>query len=86
LYRTVWSKYAGKVERVGGFFTSATAGSYVQIGAHGATNVIALGNLYAANGFINGGGIVTVDITGNIDLKANVGDCVVTFSIYGYII
>jgi hypothetical protein len=71
---------------IGGFFTSTTASSYVQIGAHGATNVLTLGNLYAASGFVNGNGIIPVDSNGRIDLKANVGDCIVTFSIYGYII
>lgn len=71
---------------IGGYFTSATAGAYLQLGAHGGANVIALGNLYAANGFINGGGIIPVDSNGKIDFKANAGDCIATFSIYGYII
>ncbi len=71
---------------VSGFFTSATAGSYVQVGAHGAASVMTLGNLYAANGFVNGSGVIPVDGNGKIDLKANGGNCVVTFSIYGYVI
>jgi hypothetical protein len=69
-----------------GYFTSATAGSYILVGPHEANSVITLGNLYAANGFINGNGIVPVDSNGKIDIKANVGDCTITFSIYGYII
>ncbi len=71
---------------IGGYFTSATAGSYVQVGAHGGTAVMTLGNLYAASGFINGNGVVPVDSNGKIDIKANVGDCIVTFNIYGYTI
>jgi hypothetical protein len=71
---------------IGGYFTSASTATYVQLGAHGSGVTMTLGNLYTVNGFVNGNGIVPVDNDGRIDIKANAGDCVVTASIYGYII
>jgi len=72
---------------VHGFFTSGTAGAWVDITSHGGTNNgFTLGNLYAANGFVNESGIVQLDANGKVDVKANTGNCTVTFSIYGYII
>lgn len=71
---------------VSGFFTSASPATYIQIGAHGAASVLVLGNLYTANGFSNGNGVVPLSSDGKIDVKANSGDCTVTLNIYGYII
>lgn len=71
---------------IGGFFTSASTATYVQLGAHGSGSTMTLGNLYTANGFVNGNGLIPVDSSGRVDLKANAGDCVVTVNVYGYII
>src|SRR5579859_2602454 len=42
------------------FFTSATAGTYIQIGPHGANlaGYAAIGNLPLANGYLNGSGLL----------------------------
>lgn len=68
-------------------FTSATTGTYIQIGPHGASlgNYQVLGNLYTSNGFINANGIVALDSNGQIDIKANNGNCAVSFYTQGYI-
>lgn len=71
---------------VSGFFTSGAPAAYVQVGAHGVAGVLTLGNLYTANGFINGNGIIPLLSDGKIDVKANSGDCTVTLNIYGYVI
>jgi hypothetical protein len=68
-------------------FTSSSAGSYLQIGPHGAnlSNYQALGNLPAANSFLNTNGIVQLDSSGKIDIKANSGNCTVSLYTQGYI-
>jgi hypothetical protein len=68
-------------------FTSPSAGSYIQIGPHGASlgNYQALGNLPAASGFLNTNGIVQLDSSGKIDIKANSGNCIVSLYTQGYI-
>ena len=69
------------------YFTSATIGAFVQVGAHNASSyTLILGNMYAANGYINGSGVIPLSSDGKIDVKANSGDCVVTVYIHGYII
>lgn len=70
------------------FFTSVTAGTYIQLGPHG-TNLAGydtIGNLPAANGFLNGGGVLQVDASGKIDIKANSGACTVSLYTHGYVI
>jgi hypothetical protein len=70
-------------------FTSATAGTYVQFGPHGASNLGAyqtLGNLPAANSYVNGGGLLQLDSNGKIDIKANNGNCTVNFYTQGYVL
>jgi len=71
---------------VGGYFTSASTATFVQFGAHGSGPAMTLGNLYTANGFVNGNGLIPVDSSGRVDIKAVNGDCIVTASIYGYVI
>ncbi len=70
-------------------FTSSSAGSYIQIAPHGAANIgnyVAIGNLPAANAFLNGGGLVQLDSNGKIDIKANGGACTVSLYTQGYVI
>jgi hypothetical protein len=68
-------------------FTSPTAGSWVDITAHGATLIaLTVGNLAVASGFINGSGVVPCDSSGRIDVKANIGDCATTIVVYGYVV
>lgn len=70
------------------YFTSATVGTYIHLALHGASDLSAyatIGNLPTANGFLNGGGLLPVDSTGKIDIKANGGACTVTLYTFGYI-
>ena len=68
-------------------FTSPSAGSYIQLGPHGATlsNYQVLGNLPTANAFLNANGIVQLDSSGKIDIKANAGNCSVSLYTQGYV-
>lgn len=71
------------------YFTSATAGSYILLAPHGAADIsayAAIGNLPAANAFLDGCGLLAVDGQGRIDIKANGGACTVTLYTYGYVI
>jgi len=71
------------------YFTSATVGAYLQLAPHGASDISAyatLGSIAVANTFINGGGMLPVDINGSIDVKANTGACTVTLYTYGYVL
>ncbi len=70
------------------FFSSATAGAYIQLAPHGAADISAyasVGNLPLANGFLNGSGILQVDAAGRIDIKANSGSCTITLYTHGYV-
>ncbi|HCI79001.1 MAG TPA: hypothetical protein DHW02_04860 [Ktedonobacter sp.] len=70
------------------FFTSAMVGAYIQLAPHGASDITAyasIGNIATANSYIDGVGILAVDASGNIDIKANAGSCTVTLYTYGYI-
>lgn len=70
------------------FFTSATVGAFIQLAPHGASDITAyasIGNIAVANSYLDGGGMLAVDTTGNIDIKANAGSCTVTLYTYGYI-
>ncbi len=68
-------------------FTSTSSGSYIQIAPHGGTmtNYQAIGNLPAANAFLNGSGIVALDSSGKLDIRANSGNCTVSLYVQGYI-
>jgi hypothetical protein len=69
------------------YFTSPTAGAYVQIAPHSGTigNYASFGNLSQANDTINGNGILAVDSAGKVDIKANTGNCTVTLYTHGYV-
>ena len=70
------------------FFTSASTGAYIQLAPHGASDITAyasVGNITTANSYLDGMGVLAVDMSGNIDIKANAGSCTVTLYTYGYI-
>jgi len=69
------------------FFTSATVGAYIELAPKGATitDYESVGNLSAANDYMNGCGVLQMDSTGKIDIKANTGNCTVTLYTHGYI-
>lgn len=71
------------------FFTSPTSGAYINLAPHGASDVTtygAIGNLPAANAYLNGNGVLQLSSDGKIDINANVGNCTVTLYTHGYII
>lgn len=70
------------------FFSSPTAGAYIQLAPHGASDISAyasIGNLPTANGTLNSSGMLQVDAAGRIDIKANNGTCTVTLYTHGYV-
>lgn len=69
------------------YFTSTSAGAYIELAPHGGSiNAYAtIGNLPTAGGFLNGTGLLALDSTGKIDIKANIGNCTVTLYTYGYV-
>ncbi len=70
------------------YFSSATVGAYIQLAPHGASDTSAyatIGNTAIANTTINAMGMLQLDATGSIDIKANNGVCSVTLYTYGYI-
>ncbi|MBA2678306.1 MAG: hypothetical protein H0U76_07935 [Ktedonobacteraceae bacterium] len=70
------------------FFSSPTAGSYIQLAPHGASDMSAyasVGNLPLANGTLNSTGTLQMDAAGRIDIKANNGNCTVTLYTHGYV-
>jgi len=68
-------------------FTSPTNAAFIQIAPHGGTigNYAEHGNLSAASATHRATGIVPVDSSNKIDIKANTGNCTVTLSVYGYV-
>lgn len=71
------------------FFTSSTAGAYIQLAPHGASDMTAyasIGNLAQANSYLNGMGLLQLDSAGRVDIKANNAACTVTLVTYGYVI
>jgi hypothetical protein len=70
------------------YFTSATTQTFIQIAPHGGdlTANAAVGNLAVSTGYVDGLGIVGVDSNGQIDIKANAGNCTVTLYTYGYVL
>jgi len=70
------------------YFTSATVGAFIQLAPHAAADITAyasIGNLDVASGFLNGTGLLQLDASGRIDVKANTGACTVTLYTYGYV-
>lgn len=70
------------------FFSSATVGAYIQLAPHAAADITAyasIGNLAVANGSVNGSGLLQLDSSGRIDVKANTATCMVTLYTHGYI-
>lgn len=69
------------------YFTCSSAASYINIAPHGASidSYMSIGNIAVANEYLNGFGIMPL-VSGEIDIKANVGTCTVTLYTYGYII
>jgi hypothetical protein len=65
-------------------FTSSSVGAWVTITAVGG-NGITLGNMYSSGGYINGAGLVPLNQSGQIDVRAHSGDCHVTIGVYGYV-
>lgn len=69
-------------------FTSPTAGSWLALAPHGASNpsaFAALGNLSAANATMRGNGLLPLDANGQVTIQANGGTCSVTLYTHGYI-
>ncbi len=70
------------------FFTSSSAGAFIQLAPHGASDITAyssLGNIAIASSYLNGEGVLAVDNAGRIDIKATGGTCIVTLYTYGYV-
>lgn len=70
------------------YFTSATVGAYIQLAPHAASDITAygsFGNIQVANAYVNGNGILQIDSSGKIDIKANGGNCTVTLYTHGYV-
>lgn len=70
------------------FFSSPTVGAYLTITPHAASDnnaYVTLGNIQIANAFVNGGGLLQLDGNGQIDIKANTGNCTVSLYTHGYI-
>jgi hypothetical protein len=68
------------------YFSSPTVGALIQLAPHGADIVAyaTLGNTPVANNMLEGTGLLPVDATGKIDIKASTGTCTVTLYTYGY--
>jgi hypothetical protein len=69
-------------------FSSPTAGAFLHLAPHGASDIttyMTLGNIQVASSFVYGSGLLPVDAQGKIDIKANVGNCTVWLSTYGYV-
>lgn len=67
-------------------FSSPTVGAFIQIAPHAAdiTAYAAVGNIALASGTLDGTGLLPVDGTGKIDIKASTGTCTVSLYTYGY--
>ncbi len=69
------------------FFTSPTVGASIALAPHGGTigNYQAVGNIQVANQYCNGGGLLQLDASGQIDIKAQNGNCTVSLYTHGYV-
>lgn len=70
------------------FFSSATVGAWVGIAPHSGAigSYCVLGNLQVASQSVNGNALVPLDSNGQLDVKANTGNCTVTLYTYGYVL
>ena len=70
------------------YFQSPTVGASIEIAPHNGsiTAYQSVGNIQVSNQFANGGGLVQVDASGKIDIKALNGDCTTTMYVHGYVI
>ena len=71
------------------FFTSPTVGAFITITPHAPADsnaYVTQGNIQVANAYVNGGGLLQLDGNGQIDIKANMGNCTVSLYTHGYII
>lgn len=69
------------------FYGSATVGAYVQFAPHSGSidQYWVLGNTSVASQNVGGNAILPVDANGQVDVKANTGNCTVTMYTYGYV-
>ena len=70
-------------------FSSSTVGAFIHLSLHGASDITAyasIGTTSIANSTLYGGGLLPIDASGKIDIKANTGSCTVTLYTYGYVI
>ena len=70
------------------YFSSASVNAYIQLAPHGASDLSAyasIGNIPVASATVNGNGILPLDASGRVDIKAFVGTCSLTLYTYGYI-
>ncbi|HEY0756886.1 MAG TPA: hypothetical protein VGD98_23235 [Ktedonobacteraceae bacterium] len=69
-------------------FSSPTSAAFLQLAPHSALigGYASIGNLSAANATMRGNGIIGLDPSGQIDIKANTGNCTVSLWTYGYLI
>lgn len=70
-------------------FSSATVGANITLAPHGASNSSAyasIGNVSVASTTLHGGGLLPVDVNGQVTITANGGTCNVTLYTYGYVI
>ena len=71
------------------FITSPTAGAFIQLAPHGASDITAYascGNIEVASAYVNCTGLLQIDSQGRIDIRANTGACTVTLYTHGYIV
>ena len=71
------------------FFSSPTTGASILLAPHAAADITAyaaIGNITVANSTLDGMGLLPLDATGKIDVKANGGTCTVTLYTYGYVV
>ena len=70
------------------YFSAAAVPAHIDIAPHGGnlSATWSLGDVQAVGNILNGGGLVPVDASGQIDIRANGGACTVNLWTYGYIV
>jgi hypothetical protein len=69
-------------------FTSGSSGAYLHLAPHGVSDITlynTVGPLPSASATVYATGLLQVDSSGRIDIKANVGSCTITFWTCGYV-
>ena len=69
-------------------FTSGSSGAYLHLAPHGVSDITlynTVGPLPTASATVYATGLLQIDSSGRIDIKANSGSCTVTLSTYGYV-